>query len=61
MGLEWYGDLLLHFKPYVRIIDADLVALEATRYPERFEDARQVESFLGGNTGRIEIMETVAG
>ena len=54
-------DLLLHFKPYVRIIVADLVAFEATRYPERFEDARQIESFFGANTERIEIRETVVG
>lgn len=54
-------DLLLRFKSEVRIIVADLVKHEVTRFPDKYEDSAALSRFFRENAARIEIAETELG
>ncbi len=54
-------DLLLLFKPEVRILIADAVAHEVTRFADRHPDAAVIARFISENAPRVQVEKTELG
>lgn len=54
-------DLLLLFKPEVRILIADAVAHEVTRFADKYPDAAIIARFIAENAPRVQVEKTDLG
>lgn len=54
-------DLLLLFKPEVRIIIADAVSHEVTRFADKYPDAAVIARFIKKNAPRVQVEKTELG
>ena len=54
-------DLLLLFKPDVKILIADVVAHEVTRFSDTFHDASVIARFISENSPRVRVERTELG
>ena len=54
-------DLLLLFRPEVRILIADAVAHEVTRFADKYPDAAVIARFIAENAPRVQVEKTELG
>ena len=54
-------DLLILFRPEVRILIADVVAHEVTRFADKYPDAAVISRFIAENAPRVQVEKTELG